>query len=157
MCLQAVVFVLAMPLWADKPKDSPAQEIVRLTNEFRKAEKLAELKTSDALMKIAQAHADNMARQDKYGDDDKNGHVLDGKDMKDRIEAAGYKFRMIGENVAMSLGHKDPVSVTMKGWKDSPHHRENMLNKEFTEMGAGVAQGKSGRWYFVQEFGKPRE
>ena len=34
------------------------------------------------LIVIAQKHARNMARQDKFGDSDKNGHVLDGKNME---------------------------------------------------------------------------
>ena len=148
--------ILAIVQPADAVKESPAQAVVRLTNEFRKEEKVAELKTSKKLTEIAQAHADNMATQDKYGDDDKDGHVLDGKNMKDRIEAAGYKYRVIGENVATSQGMKEPVPSAIEGWKKSEGHRANMLNDKFTEMGAGVAKSKSDRWYFVQVFGAPR-
>ena len=150
------IIVLAIAQPADKVKETPAQLVVRLTNEFRKEEKVAELKTSKKLTEIAQAHADNMAKQDKYGDDDTNGHVLDNKNMKDRVEAAGYKYRAVGENVAMSKGMKEPIPAAVEGWKKSEGHRANMLNDKFTEMGTGVAQGKSGRWYFVQVFGSPR-
>jgi uncharacterized protein YkwD len=148
--------VLAISQPAEAVKEAPQQAVIRLTNEFRKVEKIGELKTSKKLNAIAQAHADNMAKQDKYGDDDKNGHILDGKNMKDRIEAAGYKYRAIGENVAMSKGYNDPIAIAIDGWKKSEGHRKNMLNDTFTEMGAGVARGESGRWYFVQLFGTPR-
>ena len=88
-----------------------------------------------------------MATQDgACGDDDKNGHILDGKNMKDRVEAAGYKYRNIGENVAMSKGFKEPIATAMDGWKKSEGHKANMLNDKFAEMGAGLVQSKSGRW-----------
>jgi uncharacterized protein YkwD len=38
----------------------------------------------------AQKHAENMARQDKYGDDSKTGHVLDGKGRVERMKAEGH-------------------------------------------------------------------
>ena len=32
-----------------------------------------------------------------------------------------------------------------------------MLLPDVTELGVGAAQGNSGRWYFVQVFGRPEE
>jgi uncharacterized protein YkwD len=32
-----------------------------------------------------------------------------------------------------------------------------MLLPDVSEIGVGAAQGKSGRWYFVQLFGRPEE
>jgi hypothetical protein len=42
------------------------------------------------------------------------------------------------------------------GWKNSPPHRENMLNAELTEMGIAIGYSpKSNRYYAVQELGRP--
>ncbi len=148
-------FALIQTGTADEPKETRQEAVVRLMNEFRIAEKVATLKTNDTLTKLAQAHTDNMAKQDKYGDDDKDGHVLDGKSAKDRVDAIGYKYAAFGENVHMNFGYSDPVKVAMDEWKKSEGHRKNLLNDAYTETGVGIAQGKSGKWYFCQVFAKP--
>ena len=152
-----LIVALSLGQTAATAIEAPQAAIVRMTNEFRQSNRMGAINSSKKLMEIAQAHADNMARQDKYGDSDRNGHVLDRKDMKDRLMYGGYKYRAAGENVAMSQGMSDPVGVAMDGWRKSSGHRANMLGKDYTEMGAGVAQSKSGKWYFVQVFGKPAE
>lgn len=139
------------------PPNNPKfeQTIITATNAFRKAHALKPLSIDPKLAAAAQKHARNMARQDKYGDDDQNGHVLDQKGPEDRIRAESYPFAMIGENVGYNQGAPDPPALQMQGWKDSKPHRENLLNPDFTEIGIGAAQGASGRWYFCQDFGRP--
>jgi len=51
--------------------------------------------------------------------------------------------------------HGDPALAMMEDWKRSSGHRRNMLTPDIVEIGVGAAQGKSGRWYFVQVFGRP--
>jgi uncharacterized protein YkwD len=131
------------------------QRVITATNAFRRDQGLSTLRPSARLVGIAQEHAANMARQDKFGDNDKNGHVLDGKNMEYRIKAGGYAFECVGENVGYELRQQDDVASMMEGWKNSPGHRRNMLQADVTEIGVGAAQGKSGRWYFVQLFGLP--
>ncbi len=132
------------------------KQILDLTNALRKEEKAGPLKAGPLLTKIAQAHAQNMATQDKYGDDDMNGHILDGKGAKDRVVAAGYKYRRFGENVGYNRGYDDPGLFVFNGWKASPGHLKNMVTPEFTEIGIGAAMSQSGRWYFCQVFGLPK-
>ncbi|MEO8627267.1 MAG: CAP domain-containing protein [Betaproteobacteria bacterium] len=131
------------------------QRIIQATNAFRAENKLAPLKPKVQLIITAQNHARNMARQDKFGDTDKNGHVLDGHGFDYRIQVSGYPFERVAENVGYQLRHQDAVGDMMTDWKKSPGHRRNMLIPELTEIGTGAAQGKSGRWYFVQVFGRP--
>lgn len=131
--------------------------VIEATNAFRSDHGLATLRTNARLIAIAQNHARNMARQDRYGDNDRNGHVLDGKNVEYRIKAAGYPFARIAENVGYQLNRPDSVASMMDGWKGSRGHRRNMLEPELTEIGVGAAQGKSGRWYFVQVFGRPAD
>jgi uncharacterized protein YkwD len=133
------------------------QKVIDATNAFRRDNHPDALKPSVRLIVIAQKHARNMASQDKFGDSDKNGHVLDGKSLSDRIQAGGYEFARVAENVGYQLNKPDPAASMMDGWKASSGHRHNMLLPDITEIGVGAAQGKSGRWYFVQVFGRPAD
>jgi uncharacterized protein YkwD len=133
------------------------QKVIEETNAFRKGNGLPALKPSVRLLAIAQNHARNMARQDKFGDSDQNGHVLDGRNIDYRIKVGGYAFAQVAENVGYQLNRSDPAAAMMDGWKKSSGHRRNMLLPDISEIGVGAAQGKSGRWYFVQVFGRPQQ
>ena len=133
------------------------QTVIEATNGFRGQNRLETLKPNVRLIVIAQNHARNMARQDRFGDTDKNGHVLDGKGLGYRIQAGGYDFGRVAENVGYQLNKSDPAGSMMQGWKTSPGHRRNLLLADVSEIGVGAAQGKSGRWYFVQVFGRPSD
>lgn len=134
--------------------DKIQQSLFQLTNEFRKTEGKKPFKLSDKLVRAAQKHADNMARQDKFGDDNKNGHVLDGKSVRDRTKVEGYPSALVGENVLFNRAGDDPSDKAIEGWKKSPPHRANMLGS-YVEIGVGAAKSASGRWYVVQVFGSP--
>lgn len=131
--------------------------ILSRTNAFRKEQGLGVLRPESRLMTIARRHASNMAQRDRFGDTDKNGHVMDGMDPGDRVQVGGYAFARVAENVGWQIGRSDPVEAMVEGWKRSAGHRKNLLIPEVVETGAGAAQGKSGRWYFVQLFAKPFE
>jgi uncharacterized protein YkwD len=131
------------------------EQVIASTNAFRRQNALVALEPDARLTAIARGHVRNMARQDKFGDSDRNGHVLDGADMEQRIRAGGYAFALVAENVGYQLNRGDPVAAMMDGWKQSPGHRRNLLLAQVTEIGVGAAKGRSGRWYFVQLFGRP--
>lgn len=133
------------------------QAIIEATNDFRREHALGPLAADVRLIVIAQNHARNMARQDKFGDSDKNGHVLDGRDLAYRIQVGGYTYARVAENVGFQLHRPDPAGSMMAGWRQSTGHRRNMLLPDITEIGVGAAQGRSGRWYFVQVFGRPAQ
>lgn len=123
------------------------QGVIDLTNAERKGAEtpLPALKMNPKLMDAARKHAANMAAQEKMD------HVLDGKNPADRADAAGYKYQSLGENVA--AGQTTPKQV-VKGWMNSPPHRENILKDDYTEIGVAVAKGKDGMLYWVQVFGR---
>jgi uncharacterized protein YkwD len=126
-----------------------------MTNNWRTGNGRAALTVNALLQQAAQAHAENMARQDKYGDDDRNGHILDGHDFIWRIDQVGYNWSEAGENVAYNFGYSNPAQTMANPWWESAGHRANMLNGDYTEIGIGFARGASGRWYGVQLFGRP--
>jgi uncharacterized protein YkwD len=125
------------------------QRILDLTNEARAKEKLPALKANATLMKVARAHAANMAEQKKMD------HVLDGKTPAQRVEKAGYDFRSVGENIAYA-DKGAAVKQIFKGWMESEHHRENILASKYDEIGLGIATDNKGNTYYAQVFGKQR-
>lgn len=74
----------------------------------------------------------------------------------DLARQAGYAYISIGENLA--LGDFESDQALVQDWMNSPGHRANILNKDFTEIGVAVGQGQyQGKqvWIAVQEFGRP--
>jgi uncharacterized protein YkwD len=49
----------------------------------------------------------------------------------------GYRYRIIGENLA--VGYRGAAVVD--GWMRSPGHRENILQEAFDEVGIAIADG----------------
>lgn len=80
----------------------------------------------------------------------------DGKNVDDLSKIFGYKYIIIGENLAM--GNFESEEKIVDAWMNSPGHRANILNPKYSEIGVGLIYGK---WngqdvlYSVQHFGKP--
>jgi uncharacterized protein YkwD len=131
------------------------QNLLQQVNGFRQSAGLRALAANAQLMQVAQAHANNMARQDRYGDTDTNGHILDGHDVVWRVAQVGFRWATLGENVAYDYGYYDPAGQLMIQWWNSPEHRANILATKYTVVGIGVATGASGRTYGVMVFATP--
>jgi uncharacterized protein YkwD len=131
----------------DKPLKLSREEksIVDLTNAARAKEKLPALKPNPLLFAAARAHAVNMAKQKKLE------HVLDGKAPAERVKATGYLPKSSGENVALTVGLAPQTAF--RNWMKSPGHKGNILDKEYDEIGVGVARGSDGKYYYCQVFG----
>lgn len=52
---------------------------------------------------------------------------------------AGYDYLYAGENLAMDFQTTEGM---MSAWINSPAHRNNILNPDYTEIGIGVVQGE---------------
>ena len=95
------------------------------------------------LTAAAQAHADDMNAKNYFS------HTgQDGSTVGTRVSRSGYTWSWVGENIA--LGYPDAGAV-MAGWLGSDGHCANVMNPNFTHLGAG----KSGS-YWVQVFARPR-
>lgn len=64
----------------------------------------------------------------------------------DHMKRLGISYRTAGENIAM--GYRTPEDV-MNGWMNSPGHRANILNANFTEIGVGYVENGN---YWTQWF-----
>jgi uncharacterized protein YkwD len=126
-----------------------AADVITLTNAERTHYRRVALRANPRLMRAAQLQADQMARARHMA------HVLPGArypSTLDRIAAADYRWYSVGENVA--FGQPNAAKV-LDSWMHSRGHRANILNANFTEMGAGYAVDRTGRPYYVQVFGRP--
>jgi uncharacterized protein YkwD len=86
------------------------------------------------LMKLAEAQARAMATRDKL-----DHNVI--RDFGQRLRSSGYDARMGVENIGAGY---HTLAEAFSGWRDSPPHRANMLNKGVTRMGiAAVYSPKS--------------
>jgi uncharacterized protein YkwD len=126
---------------------SVEQTLFDLTNEARTKEGLPALKLNPLLIESARAHSANMAKQGKLD------HVLDDKDPADRAKDKGYRGR-VGENIAG--GKRLTPRAAFELWMDSKLHKENILRKEYCEIGIGADRTDEGEVYYTQVFGIPK-
>ena len=117
------------------------------TNQFGAAPPLA---WNAMLALAAQTHSSDMAEQRYFS------HVAkDGRAVAQRATQAGYRWRLVGENIAVG---QDTAEQAVAGWLDSPGHCANIMNPRFTEMGAAfdIAGGaRPGRAYWTQVLATP--
>jgi hypothetical protein len=79
----------------------------------------------------------------------------DGSVAADRASRAGYRWKLIGENIAS--GQRTPEEA-VASWLDSPGHCANLMNPRFSEMGAAHAinlQNDNRTAFWTQVFGAP--
>lgn len=106
------------------------QQVLELVNQERVREDLQPLRINPLLAQAAATHSTNMALQDFFSHTGR-----DGSNLTDRIRATGFTLTVpLGENIA--AGHATPESV-VQAWMDSPEHRDNILNPDFTQLGVG--------------------
>lgn len=134
----------------------PGREVLRLTNVLRARGgscggvamgPVGALQWSDQLAASALAHAKDMATNGYFS------HVSpSGSRPEERMAAAGWTLRPIGENIA--AGQADPSEV-MQGWIDSPGHCKNLLNGGYKHMGVAYfyAPNTGYKHFWVQNFG----
>lgn len=111
-------------------------EVIRLCNEEREAAGLSPLEKSDSLTDAAAVRAGELPR--------KFSHTR--PDGSSCFTAFPEKSKTKGENIAM--GYSNPEQV-VSGWMNSPGHKANILNPDFTKIGVGYNENGS---YWVQVF-----
>ena len=127
------------------------KDIFDIVNKERAALGLSSLSFNTRLSAMAEIKAVDMINKNYFA------HVSpDGTDVKKLAERMNYEYLNLGENLAMGdfVSSKD----VMNGWMNSPGHRANILNKNYTEIGISAVEGSyQGRmvWWAVQEFGRP--
>ncbi|WP_096086814.1 CAP domain-containing protein [Agaribacterium haliotis] len=108
------------------------------------------LRWNCSLNKAAYLHSQDMANNDYFD------HIsLSGESPASRAQKQGYHYSYIGENIA--AGQRS-IERAMAGWLDSPGHCANIMNANYTELGASVFESSSSEYgiYWTAVFGRPR-
>lgn len=124
--------------------------IVELTNEERTAGQLTELRRNPLLDEAARMKAEHMAENHYFAH-----YSPDGVSPWFWFGRASYNFVHAGENLAIHFTDSEEV---VDAWMDSPSHRENIMNGDYSEIGVGTAKGTYEGFdtvYVVQMFGAP--
>ncbi len=124
--------------------------IVELTNEERGDDSLGRLSRSDILDAAAKLKAQDMAKNSYFAH-----YSPTGVSPWFWFDEVSYNFIHAGENLAV---HFTDSSDVVDAWMDSPTHRANIMNGNFTEIGVGTAKGTyegEPTVFVVQLFGTP--
>jgi len=130
-------------IWSDglsarRSATSAAEVILAAMNRERTARGLRPLRLNQKL---------SLAANDRIGDMFSKryfAHVSpDGLQPFTWARQRGYRYRLIGENLAVGYRGKSVVD----GWMNSRGHRENILQRGFDEVGIAIADGAPQRGY----------
>jgi uncharacterized protein YkwD len=127
--------------------DDDEEEIFALVNDERRKKRLSNLNWDDDLARVARKYSQQMAKGNFFSHYDKNGGG-----MEDRASAAKIKWSEIGENLYFCQGLEVFNEAAVKGWMNSPGHRQNILGKTYTDSGIGIAESRDGKIYVTQLF-----
>jgi len=145
--LSGIVFLLALsclcPLAASTITIKEFEHrIWELTNQQRDKYHLPLLAYDDGLADLARLHSRNMQAYGFFDHKDQAGDYVSDRHRK-------YYSRLIlssiGENLARFYNTAQvytPEEI-VDGWMNSPEHRKNMLDPDFTHLGVGVVNNKS--------------
>jgi len=128
-------------------------DLLTTTNQERTTNGIAALILNSQLTSAAQAKANDMVARNYW-----SHNPPDGSPWWSVITNAGYNYKTAGENLAYGyLTSADAVA----GWMNSPGHRANILNTNYTEVGFGFANsanfnGDGEETVVVAEYGSPQ-
>lgn len=120
------------------------KEVVRLTNIERSKNGLKPLNENWELSRVARFKSQDMIDR-RYFDHTSPTYGSPFTMMKN----FEIRYTAAGENIA--YGQRTPEEV-VNGWMNSPGHRANILNANFTQIGVGFAKTSSGTPYWTQMF-----
>jgi uncharacterized protein YkwD len=106
-----------------------AQAAASMISLYRQNNGLGVVVVDPELMKLAEQQAQVMASHNKLDHDVK-------APLAKRLSASGYPVTVAVENV--SAGYHT-LAEAFSGWRDSPPHRANMLQKDVTKLGIAAS------------------
>lgn len=128
-------------------------EIWRLTNVERLNEGLPPLLYDDGLADLARLHSKHMLNYGFFAHKDHLGDMVSDRKIKYYPQLI---VSSIGENLARFFDPKKTYTPQelVTGWMNSPEHRKNMLDKDYTHLGVGVVN-YGDRLIATQNFATP--
>jgi uncharacterized protein YkwD len=127
--------------------------VLDLINQERQNQGLPPYDLNGQLRSAARGHSQDMACNDYFS------HTgSDGSSVADRVEAEGYSWSWVGENIfATSISSSAAAQQAFDAWMDSSGHRANILSEHFTEIGIGYTYSSGSTYgsYFTAVFARP--
>ena len=126
--------------------------VVDYTNTDRTTEQKPPLQINPLLAQAAQLKAEDMAKRAYFSHEGPEGEAP-----WVWFDQVGYKYIYAGENLALNFYDSSEVN---RAWLNSPKHRANIMDENFTDIGVGSATGFfEGREsvFVVQFFGSTEE
>lgn len=124
-------------------------EIFELINQERRRKGLSALYWDDDLARMARNYSRKMARENFFSHYDSDGDSVSERATRSRVTG----WRKIGENLFYAQGMSNNFqSLAVRGWMRSPSHRQNILDRAWTDSGIGIAKTRDGRIYVTQVF-----
>ncbi|HET7863837.1 MAG TPA: CAP domain-containing protein [Burkholderiaceae bacterium] len=104
---------------------------------------------NEALAKAAEGHSRDMGTQDYLEHVGRNGSTP-----AVRVDAQGYAWSMVAENIA---GGQPGIAEVMESWRLSPGHCANLMKPGLKEIGVACvrASGTRYRLYWTMVLGAP--
>jgi uncharacterized protein YkwD len=121
----------AIPANASPGAGSYSKALLKAINSARAAEGLAPLTLEPHLVLAARRYSRVLARTSQLS------HNARGRDVGQRLAAAGYKGQAFGEDLAVGMSAEQTVAA----WLASPMHRQVLLSPLYKRVGLGVAHG----------------
>lgn len=126
----------------EKEKATIEGEILKLVNQYRKAQHLAPLKFSSYASKLCKEHNDYMISRERISHDN----------FKSRYQKLNKELKVFSAAENVASGYKTANKV-MKAWLNSPGHKNNIIG-DFTHIGINAKKNSKGVYYFTQIFYK---
>ncbi|MGN7386376.1 CAP domain-containing protein [Sporosarcina sp. SAFN-015] len=119
-------------------------QLFDLTNAARVRHGRSILRWDERIAETARKHSLDMAVNDYFSHDN-----LQGLSPFDRMKEDHIKFRRAGENLA--YGQSSSI-FAHEGLMNSKGHRENILIKDYSHLGIGVAFNEKSQPYYTENF-----
>ena len=132
---------------------SSPRALIAQMNATRRAQGLSTLRSNERLNQAARLYAQELASRQVLDHTD-----LFGQGPEKRVEAAGYTWTYVAENLA--AGQDAPAQV-IKDWLNSPAHKAALLNTKSNHVGVGLVKTTNDATkdpygsYWVAVFAKP--
>jgi uncharacterized protein YkwD len=148
--------------------DELEKAVLKYSNVERNKEGLNELKWDNKLGEIARAHSDDMVQRNFFDHDNPDGEDPSARAIRTGFSrtkqlGGGWFTDGIAENIGImttgdivGIGYvsndvESLAKAQVKSWMQSPGHRENILNGQYSHLGVGVSYDGSD-YYFTQNF-----
>jgi len=147
------------PVACDAATDAIAKRFLALVNSVRAEarycgtefyEAASTVGWDDRLVAAARHHSQDMAQHNFFS------HTgSDGSSVSMRIDAAGYDWRAVGENIAAGQGS---VREAVDSWVASPGHCRNLMNPAYEAVALACTLDESSdfRTYWTNVLARPR-